>query len=319
MTKANNQQVRTLPNTLHIGYSKSASTWLQGILKKNKDIFYVYKTYYFFPLDSDVYKKGLDHYSEFFKDAQDEKIIIESQEHIILPEIHPELKCASTNLTAVEENLLRIKKDLPDIKIIVVIRNQIDMLLSRYTQYILQGGKLKASAFLKKLVFDNNAYEQYVDYRYSKVMDLLHNIFSKDRVLILFQEELRANPQDFLSSLSEFLGVPLTIPPSTTKKKSNPAPSLKGTHLLRRVNKLLVKEIETIEQRTQTRGPYFLWYFITRAVRLLDHLLVKKKQKKKLFSPQEYSGIRKIYAEDNKELIARFKEKNLAKHGYHSE
>ncbi len=304
-----------LPDYLHIGYSKAASTWLQGLLRNEEDVFLVYKSDFFFPLNSGGYEKGLEYYSSFFKDAGNSKIKIESHEHIILPFHHPQLKCASTNLEVVETAAKRIKNNLPGIKIILIIRNQADMLLSRYTQYILQGGKLSASEFLNRLAFENDNYLEYVDYRYSKVIRLLFDVFGEPNVLVLFQEELNRRPEKFLDSLSRFFNHTFAYSPGGMKRK-NPAPSFRGVKLLRLVNKLLVKEVETIESRTKTRGPWLIWFLLTRTVRYLDRFLVKKKNKKRLFTPGEIQKIKDIFKEDNKTLAGMF-DQPVLEYGYH--
>jgi hypothetical protein len=292
----------TLPNYLHIGYSKAASTWLQEFFRTQKGIFLVYKSYFFFPLESEAFQKGMQYYSEFFKDISGEKIIIESHEHIILPFHHPELKCASTNLEVVEKIARRIKKHLPDVKIIITIRNQVDILLSRYTQYIIQGGTLDASTFLNKLVLDSDNYLKYMDYRYSKVIKKFYEIFGKSSVLVLFQEVLKNKPEEFLESLSSFLNYKFSYSPRNLRRGKNVSPSYWGIKLLRLINRVLVKEVETIGSKTFTKGPYFIWYFFTRAVRVLDHWLIKSKKKRKLFSKEEIESIKELFAKDNKNL-----------------
>lgn len=306
----------TFPNYLHIGYSKAASTWLQEFLRIQKDIFLVYKSYFFFPLESGIYQKGMQYYSEFFKDAAGKKVVIESHEHIILPFHHPELKCASTNLEVVEKIARRIKKHLPEVKIIITIRNQVDILLSRYTQYIIQGGTQDASTFLNKLVLDSDNYLKYMDYRYSKVIKKFYEIFGESNVLVLFQEVLRSKPEEFLKSLSSFLNYKFSYSPGVLKKGKNVSPSYRGIKLLRLINRVLVKEVETIESKPTTRGPYFIWYFFTRVVRVLDHWLIKSKKKRKLFSKGEIERIKELFAEDNKNL-SKLLNLSLFEYGYY--
>ncbi len=55
-------------------------------------------------------------------------------------------KAASINLEVVEKMARRRKIHLPEVKIIITIRNKVDILLSRYIQYILQGGPQDAAA-----------------------------------------------------------------------------------------------------------------------------------------------------------------------------
>lgn len=304
-----------LPNYLQIGYSKAASTWLQNILRKEKAIFFVYKTYFFYPLSSKNYNKGVEWYAKHFKDASSFKIIIESQEHIILPYIHPELKCASTSLKGVEKISKRIKDNLPDIKIIVTIRNQVDMLLSRYTQYVLQGGTLDASTFFSKLVFTSDCWLHYVDYRYAKIINILYDVFGKSNVLILFHEELKFSREEFLNDLSLFFEYEFSTSYQSEGKSANVAPSYWGVQLIRFLNKVFVKNIETLESKTQTRGPYLLWLVLNKIIRFIDNTLMRNKQKHKLLKEDELERIRQIFSEDNKDLAKMFN-KPITEYGY---
>jgi hypothetical protein len=304
-----------LPNYLHIGYSKAASTWLQDLFRREKGVFLLYKSDFFFPLNSSQWKKGLQYYSGFFKEAGEFKIRIESHEHILLPFHHPRLKCACTNLEVVEKMARRIKQQLPEVKIIITIRNQVDILLSRYTQYILQGGRVSASAFLEELVFQADNYLKYMDYRYSRVIKIFYEIFGKDRVLILNQELLKSKPEAFLHSLSAFFQYPFSSTGGKLKRGKNVAPSYWGTRTLRRINRILVKEVQTSYTKTLTRGPYFIWYLLTRAFRVLDHWLIRKKKKRNLFTPEEIERIKKIFAADNRELATMF-DFPFSQHGY---
>ncbi|WP_321417426.1 sulfotransferase domain-containing protein [uncultured Desulfobacter sp.] len=301
--------MQKLPNFLHIGLSKAASTWIQNIFRKEKELFFVYKTNFFFPLSSKNYEKGIEWYSDHFKNASKKQIIIESQEHIILPIIHPELKCACTNLKSVELIANRIKKYIPDIKIILIVRNQVDMLLSRYTQYVLQGGKLGPSSFFDKLVFKNDSWVKNVDYRYSIIIDILYSVFDKSNVLILLQEDLKHNRKRFLDDLSKYLQHDLSPYYDKDKKSANVAPSYWGIQLIRFLNILLVKHIETIESKTQTKAPYKVWLFLKNIIRILDNFLIRKKQKRKLLKHDQVERIRQIFSSDNKKLSKLFGKK----------
>jgi len=304
-----------LPNYLHIGYSKAASTWLQNLFRKEEEVFFVYKTDFFFPLDSCKYKNGLKYYADFFKGAEKYRIRIESNEHLLLPFHHPRFKCASTNLKVVETISKRIKENLPHIKILVIIRNQTDMLLSRYTQYILQGGKASANEFLTELVFSTENYKKYMDYRYGEVLKLLYDVFGKSHVLVLCQEELKKNPETFFDSLSNFFNRPFILSQKDTNKRRNPAPSAFTIRLLRFINRILVKEVETIYSRTKTRIPWIGWYIIVKVIRVLDRILIRKKNKKALFFPEHIKRIRSVFSEDNKALSLML-DKPIQDYGY---
>ena len=102
------------------------------------------------------------------------------------------------------------------------------------------------------------------------------------------------------------------------KKKKNVAPSSRGSKVIRFINRILVKEVETIEAKTRTRIPRIAWYAMVKAIRYLDRFPGKKKDKRTLFTPGERKKIRDIFAEDNKNLSRLF-DKPLVEYGYYYE
>ena len=304
-----------LPSYLHIGYSKAASTWFQKFLQKHPDVFVVCKTRYFSAFRQKNYKTDLSYYSNFFNKCEGFAIKIESDEHLILPFFHPNFKCACTNIHAVKSLALRINRQLPKSKVIIIIRNQTDILLSRYSQYILQGGTEEPSKFLNELVFNDNNFMKYMDYRYSIVINLLYDIMDQSRVLVLFHEELRENQQSFLKSLFNFFNLSFNSLEPLHLKPKNVALSAWGCQVTRNLNRVFVKEIETIYSRTKSHIPYFAWRFFVKAIRLYDSHFVNNSKKSDLFSKIEIEKIIAIFAEDNLCLSKMF-DKPLKDYGY---
>ncbi len=303
-----------LPDFIHAGYSKAASTWLQNLLRSREDIFFVYKTGFFLTLDSPEYEKGIEHYSRFFRGSSGYKVVIESQEHILLPGVHPELKCSTTNLNSVKSVLERIRKSLPGIRIIVIVRNQTDMLISRYLQYVLQGGSMRASEFMGRLALENNNYLEYADYRYSQVISIMHELFGEKNTLVLFHEELKHDPGKFIETLSSFLNCDLSGVDAGRKKNIGASPM--GIELIRKLNTILVAEKETYESRTATRCPWFLWKATAYGIKTIDNIFSGNKSKTLLLSEREKKQIREIYKADNCRLANMF-DKPLKNFGYY--
>ena len=139
------------PDVFHIGYSKAASTWLQEYLRLHDEIFLLFKSNFFL---KDVYtENSISDYQKLFPVSSSYKLTIESDEHIVLPIVEPQLKISATNYDSVKERALKIHKLMPHIKIILIIRNQTDIILSRYIQYIKGGGSISFSKFSPFNVF----------------------------------------------------------------------------------------------------------------------------------------------------------------------
>lgn len=110
-----------LPNTFLIGVQKSASTSLYDWVSQHPDVCgnLGVKDLSFFVKD-ELYKKGLNYLSEMFLNTYNgEKIVFHgSVEYIFY-----------------KKGLLRIKKNIPDAKFILILRNPLDRLISAYNSW----------------------------------------------------------------------------------------------------------------------------------------------------------------------------------------
>jgi len=295
-----------IPQFLHIGYSKAASTWLQDLLGSHPGFYLVSQSYFFHP-DNPAGSAAIGDYEKLFAGKKEHQVGIESDEHYIMPFHHPVLRCAATNLSSVQEVARSIAAMLPSIKIIVIVRNQIDMLISRYLQYVLQGGTKSPFDFYDHLVFRNGAWLAYADYRYHRVFELLTGVFGSGNVCMLFQEELKHDPAAFCRTLAEFTGISLAPPKAQTAHRArNAGASYMSISLLRGINKLYIKEVETRSCRAHTRLPYATWFYLTRVLRRLDNILVKNKGRERILTGPQRRMIKSIFAKDNAGLARRF-------------
>ena len=99
-------------------------------------------------------------YESMFVNEPD-TINIESDEHLTLPCVHPELGVKATNLEEFERVARRIKEHLPEVKIIMVIRNQASLILSRYSEFLVNGGNVSFQEFVSKLMGMDEGNNQY--------------------------------------------------------------------------------------------------------------------------------------------------------------
>ena len=91
-------------------------------------------------------------------------------------------------------------------KIIISIRNQVDVLESTYKQYIKSGGVLKVSKFFD--LDDNLNPYFYINYfNYEKIISLYSKIFGVENVLVIQFEKMLENKTEFSKRLARFLHV----------------------------------------------------------------------------------------------------------------
>ena len=283
---------------LHVGYSKAMSSWLQSMFRDMDGICYAEKTKYFTgiqqPSDDDIYLSK-------FSCRGNSGTWIESDEHMLLPQSHPNRAIAITNLELIDQLIDRIRSSQPpgfNIKIVMVLRNQVDMIISRYIQYIRgQGGSMAPSRFLDEMVFDDQ-FRKYMDYRYSLVIDKLESEFGKDNVLVLLQEHARQDIVAFVENLTNFIGTSF-YEGLMPKKGVNVSPSRRAIEIERLINWLCLGSEKgrtgTALDRTRRKFAIYGGIFVEK----IDSVVFRNKQKELIFSELEKQRIMDIFREDN--------------------
>lgn len=212
------------PNFLYIGASKAGSSWIYECLREHPEVFVPEaKDLQFFDR---YYDKGLDWYLSYFKGK--EKF-----------EARGELSHDYFLFDGVAD---KIKKDLGNIKFIVSLREPMDKMISSY--------KYAKSTYLpEKISFDEFFWNEdsiqiskYRDHNMRKESALYYenlkpffNIFSENSILILFFDELKANPASFIKKIYSFLDVNPDFEPSVLNEKilaSHKARNEKIAHLV---------------------------------------------------------------------------------------
>lgn len=286
----------------HIGYPKSASTSLQS------NVFSVHSEINFFGKRKNEFKSFYDKLKFQYKDDPIEL------EYFNL--IKPNLSKNKINLFS-DEGLLdqfndysinnsskafKIKRYFPNSKIIIVIRNQADLLRSHYDYEI---PDYSVNAWLRKKI--DNFYingDRYLDsLKFDKTISLYHQIFGKNKVKVLLFEELKFNPNEFATKISDFLDISkeeiiigLNMPiknSAVTNKKSkvNQYRNKRFNHLKNNLNKNWIRK-------------YFSNKMLNYSVKLIDKMLNVNFINSKIYSINSVNleKINKIYNESNTKL-----------------
>ena len=111
-----------LPNTVIIGAEKSASTYVQDCLSDHPEVFMVENEIPYFE-DPEFFETSFEDFSELFSDVSNEKVI-----GIKRPSYFSKKECPE-----------RIANLIPEAKIIVILRNPVERLLSSYFHNIKYG------------------------------------------------------------------------------------------------------------------------------------------------------------------------------------
>jgi hypothetical protein len=175
-----------LPNFLHLGPAKSGTTWLYQVLAEHPEVLLCpAKDLYFF---SRCYDRGLDWYRAQFRGA--------GQEHNVIGEICP----GYLSFGPAPE---RIRACLgPDVRLMVTLREPVSRAFSSYLDHRKHG---QAAATFRETT---RLLPQLIDEgRYSTHLRSYLEHFGRESLHVAIFDDLQADPQAFLDSVTDWLGI----------------------------------------------------------------------------------------------------------------
>ena len=188
-----------LPNFLHIGSAKSASTWLWEICKEHPEIYVPgdWDNPNFFTVQ---YHKGMEWYEKtYFDDVGDEKVVGEfSNSYVVYP-------------PAIE----RIAGHLPDVKLTVTLRNPIERAYRSWAAASYQGkwglNPSKGIGFPFEKVLTPNASSYFRHWIepgfYAMHLERVYRFFPKERLFVMLYDDLSDDHALFVKRFFDYLGV----------------------------------------------------------------------------------------------------------------
>ncbi|WP_419663329.1 sulfotransferase domain protein [Desulfosarcina variabilis str. Montpellier] len=283
---------------IHIGFSKCASTYLQSIIRANRNINFIYKSKRFAILK----ENGRSiHEFEITNQKYNDIIVFESDEHIILPSFNTTLSVRGTTIDDVKIVIDKIYRYNKHVKIIMIIRNHFELLASRYSQYIIgAGGTETFDNFIKKLNgFNDDSEIDFFQNFYYEIRRLFQEKFGNNFLLILF-EDIKKNSKFELKKVQDFIGTDLELP----KNSKNIFTMRKGlskwaTLFIRRLNKLFVIKKQTYNKKIDVVLPISMYFNILRSIRVLDYYLPNNNIKN---NPLIVERVHNKFKDDNKKL-----------------
>jgi hypothetical protein len=133
----------------------------------------------------------------------------------------------------------RLKAVFGEAKIVFTVRKQASILRAIYIQYLTMGGLLSPEAFFdRKARYGYFAFDLHV-FEFHKLVEFYGELFGDGNILVLTQEELQRDLDDFVRRLRAFGGVPAGAPPSSIGDKGRDAvsPPPSGIPLMRLANR----------------------------------------------------------------------------------
>ena len=213
-----NQDRPDIPLLVHIGYHKTGTTWLQ------KELF-TPESSSFLPLfnpGSPTAPKQLG--KDFVRDRKGYLLSpFDSNREVILAETHallgkraPQGKIPVLSYERLSGNphsggfdaktiADRIRASFPAARIFCVVREQRDMILSTYFQYLKIGGIDSLANYLNRSYDGRRPGFSPHHFDYSRLVAYYQQLFSPERVLVLPYEMFRTDPERYLRRLGEFV------------------------------------------------------------------------------------------------------------------
>ncbi len=217
---------------IHIGYHKTATTWLQLCgFREHPDIVMLNDSRT--SLDS-YFVNNFVHVDENYFNAD-----------VFEKEFTGEIKRIQGDVSGLivgicEENISghywhgrdermlieRVARVFGDTKIIITIRNQLDMLISLYANYVKfnAGTRSLGALLLDKSVFGEKVFEKLC---YDRLVCRCLSLFGKSNVMVVCYEDFASKQNVVFNNMLTFAGAPpIDLPPKITNRRVNPSYSV---------------------------------------------------------------------------------------------
>ncbi|MEM9785102.1 MAG: sulfotransferase [Pseudomonadota bacterium] len=193
---------------VHIGYQKTASTFLQKRVFADESVFVR-------PWGEQA-ALAVEHFvqrhPEHFDPAEVRDAFGEHADRIPVISQEDLAGYPLYSFYYAETVAQRVKAAFPNARILVCVREQVSMIVSQYFQFIRQGGTRSLISMLK----DNDNQPGYrpvirkEHFEYDLMYQLLRRYFDKDQILMLPHELLRQAPDVYFEKLNKLLGTSLS-------------------------------------------------------------------------------------------------------------
>lgn len=231
---------------VHVGYPKTASTWLQTrVFSNHPDFDYWHQDPGFDWVDKVVNLHDFD----FDAKALRERFLADrgpgSGRHAMISfeALVGDVFAGAWDTCRIAE---RLRAVLGEARIIISIREQVSMLDSLYKQYLAQGGIGSVKSFLGLRPAGRTHFS--LNYlRYDRVVGYYRSLFGEDSVYVCLYEQLLESPDAFLRRLSDFLGIDgFDVDERSMRKKENPGFSAFSTAVARVANRFLYSDFNPV-------------------------------------------------------------------------
>jgi hypothetical protein len=213
-----------LPNLLLIGAAKSGTTSLHKYLDQHPQIFMakrkeprfflVWENPERMALHQEEKRGEINYYCTIEKY---QALFAEGTAHKVRGE-------SSTTYLANPECAFKIKKLIPRVKLVAILRNPIDRAFSNYVIY--RNWRMEKKSFAdavdEEIRTGRHNYQQPMQYlylgKYADSLKVYFNLFPADQIKVYLYDDLKADPESFMQNIFNFLEVDTTFVPDIEKK-----------------------------------------------------------------------------------------------------
>lgn len=191
-----------LPDFLILGAQKAGTTWLRAMLRQHPRVFLPGRELHFFN-KKDRYRRGLDWYARQFTGASDGQLIGEKTPNYLWTN-------AAEGGSDLADPHRRIAQDLPDVRLIALLRDPVRRALSAYNHHLARG-RIPPHAPMEEVFFGEHRdlcrqYGILTMGMYDRHLADYRSAFDADRLLVLiFEEHVVQNPNEGLRRTCQFL------------------------------------------------------------------------------------------------------------------
>lgn len=303
-----------LPNIVHLGFAKCGSTFLQAFWRNHPQVHLVFKSNFFGPFDECDFDLGASYYARHFAAAHPHQLLVESDEHLLMPVYHPKLHVRGITPESVDEICRRLKHVVPNAKLVLVIRNQLELLVSTYSQYLLGGGTLSLHAFAEELIGVGGS-GGYFYFHYDEIIERLQENFP-GKLKVILSEEMARDTSQQLRELCHYMTIPsYDFKPSFKDRRIGL--SKFGMNFVRTLNRCLVRN-HAARIEPELWIPKKLYKSLCNSARVVEHYCVNRfaqVKKSDLATTDIIEFVKSEYSESNRRL-AMMLDKDLTQWNY---
>jgi len=229
-----------LPCFIGIGAQRSGTTWIYEMLRSHPEVcMSPEKEVYFFNYH---FEKGIEWYKRFFGRCDSAYAIGE----------------ISPTYLASESAAQRIKKTIPDVKLLVSLRNPVEQIFSRYNYMVTRqmyrksfAEALKERPFVIYEAFYYNHLNTYLSY------------FDRNQILIVIYEDIAIDPLKFVQEVYSFLNVDSNHVPNNIREKIHATRTPRSPHLETAMvtSRKLLRQLRLYGLIEQLKGSGLVEYF----------------------------------------------------------